>query len=97
VPEVRGSHIGFTWNREIRFPLHAQLQNGSIRFQEIVNPNRLASKKLLNHPGRKITPVDSDHLGRRPEGFRQSNEIAICADHCRNLSSPGPIENKGIG
>jgi hypothetical protein len=49
--------------------LQAQLQNGSIRFQECVNPNCLASKKLFDNPGRKITPVDPDHLGRRSEAF----------------------------
>jgi hypothetical protein len=79
------------------FLLQAQLQNSSIRFEEIVNPNCLASKKLLNHPGRKITPVDPDHLGGRPEAFSQSNEIAIRADHCQNLRPSSPIENKRIG
>ena len=76
--------------------LRAQLQNWTIRCEEIVNAECLASKKSFNHSGRDVTPLDSDNFGRWPKALSQSNEIATRADDCRDLRSSSPLENEGI-
>jgi hypothetical protein len=61
-----------------------------------VNADCLAPKKLFNHSGREVTPLDTDDFGRWPEALSQSNKIAIRADYCGDLGSSSPVENEVI-
>src|ERR1700739_3176791 len=79
-----------------KLELEAQLQNGAIGLEEIVNAKGLAPKELFQHSGRKIAPLDSDHFRRRPKQFRQSNKISIRADYRGYASPASPVENIGI-